>query len=88
MELLKIKYGVEYKDTTVYTYLKNLLKKGYVSCYKRGVYFYSPLKDEKEYFNSELDKFKKIWFDDDASLMAEHIISTLSKEEKNKVLSK
>ena len=40
MEQLKIVYGLEYKDTTVYTFIKKLKEKGFVDSYRKGVTYY------------------------------------------------
>lgn len=38
MEKLKEDYGLTYKDTTVYTFLKNLINKGFVSSEKKELH--------------------------------------------------
>ncbi|MCD8053177.1 MAG: BlaI/MecI/CopY family transcriptional regulator [Lachnospiraceae bacterium] len=45
-------YGKSYKETTVYTFLKRLKDKGYVSSYKKGTSYFSPLVSEDEYLDS------------------------------------
>ncbi|MCD8077308.1 MAG: BlaI/MecI/CopY family transcriptional regulator [Lachnospiraceae bacterium] len=45
-------YGRSYKETTVYTFLKRLKDKGYVSSYKKGTSYFSPLVSEDEYLDS------------------------------------
>ena len=42
MEKLKEDYGLIYKDTTVYTFLKNLINKGFVTSEKKGITYYTP----------------------------------------------
>ncbi|MCD8330793.1 MAG: BlaI/MecI/CopY family transcriptional regulator [Lachnospiraceae bacterium] len=44
-------YGKKYKETTVYTFLKRLKDKGYVSSYKKGTSYFSPLVSEDEYLD-------------------------------------
>ena len=47
MEKLKEDYGLIYKDTTVYTFLKNLINKGFVTSEKKGITYYTPVRSEK-----------------------------------------
>lgn len=65
IEQLSVKYGLNYKDTTVYTFLKNLKDKGFVDSYRKGITFYVPLRSEEEYRSTLLKKAEKFWFDDD-----------------------
>lgn len=44
-------YDKKYKETTVYTFLKRLRDKGYVSSYKKGTSYFSPLVSEDEYLD-------------------------------------
>lgn len=62
MDQLAEQYDLVYKDTTVYTYLKNLKKKGFVDRYRRGVYFFFAIRDEAEYRADQLERVKKMWF--------------------------
>jgi predicted transcriptional regulator len=61
MEQLKEKYGLDYKDTTVYTFLGNLKKKGFVESYRRGVTFYIPIRDMAEFKDEQLRKINEFW---------------------------
>lgn len=76
IEQLSAKYGLNYKDTTVYTFLKNLKDKGFVDSYRKGITFYVPLRKEEEYRGVMLKKAEKFWFEDD---FVEFLL-TLSKE--------
>lgn len=62
MEKLKTEYDLNYKDTTVYTFLKNLKDKGFVSSFRKGITFYEAIRDEQEYRNEQLNKAKDFWF--------------------------
>lgn len=59
---LESKYDLHYKDTTVYTFLKNLKAKGFIDSYRRGVTFFYAVRDEEEYRESQLLKNQKFWF--------------------------
>jgi predicted transcriptional regulator len=59
---LKNKYDLNYKDTTVYTFLKNLKEKGFVDSYRKGITLYVPLRSEEEYRSDQLKKMEKFWF--------------------------
>lgn len=62
MEKLKTEYDLNYKDTTVYTFLKNLKDKGFVSSFRKGITFYEAIRDEQEYRDEQLNKTKDFWF--------------------------
>ncbi len=60
---LKEEYKCEYAETTVYTFLKNLIKKGYVEDRRdKGVKFYVPIKSKEEYLEKVLERMNKIYF--------------------------
>lgn len=67
MEKLKEDYNLTYKDTTVYTFLKNLINKGFVSSEKKGITYYTPVRSEKDYRTDILKQAKKFWFKDSAA---------------------
>ena len=60
MEQLKIVYGLEYKDTTVYTFIKKLKEKGFVDSYRKGVTYYLAKRSEEDYRTQQLVKTKKV----------------------------
>ena len=62
MEKLKTEYDLNYKDTTVYTFLKNLKDKGFVSSFRKGITFYEAIRDEQEYRDEQVNKTKDFWF--------------------------
>lgn len=74
---LKEEYGYDYQDTTVYTFLKKLHEKGFVDSYKDGATYYSPLREEEEFKNAQIQKTKRLWFKGSSLAM----ISQLFQEE-------
>lgn len=62
MEQLKTVYNLDYKDTTVYTFLKYLRKKGFIESFKEGITYYYPVRDEEDYKNQYLTWMLKFWF--------------------------
>lgn len=62
MRILKDRYGIVYKDTTVYTFLKILKEKGFITSYKKGVTYHKPIKEEKEYKQEILTDFVNLWY--------------------------
>ena len=62
MEQLRTKYNLDYKDTTVYTFLKDLKEKGFIESKRKGVTYYSKLKQEEEYRQEVLKNAGKFWF--------------------------
>jgi predicted transcriptional regulator len=87
MDRLRREYGLEYKDTTVYTFLKNLKNKGFVSSYKKGVTYFQPTRDEQSYRNAQLEKAEKFWFQGSPVKMMSALfnIKKLTKEEKSEI---
>jgi predicted transcriptional regulator len=61
------RFHLNYKDTTVYTFLKKLMDKGFVKSYRRGVNFYSPARDRDDYRNGQLTFMKDFWFNGSSS---------------------
>lgn len=93
IEQLSVKYGLNYKDTTVYTFLKNLKDKGFVDSYRKGITFYVPLRLEEEYRSVMLKKAEKFWFNDDftdfiVALAKENCVALEDIEEIEKILRK
>ena len=65
ISILSSKYGLNYKDTTVYTFLKNLKDKGFVDSYRKGITFFVPLRSEEEYRTEVIKHEEKFWFNGD-----------------------
>ena len=87
MERLRNEYGLDYQDTTVYTYLKKLKMKGFISSYKRGVIFFEAVRQEEEYRNEQLEKTKQFWFKGSRRIMVAAIFEAgpFSAEEKEEI---
>ncbi len=92
MHRLKDVYGMSYKDTTVYTFLKKLMDKGFVTCYRRGVMFYQPARTLAEFRRETVQKNCDFWYEGSpskmlAGMLADLKISDEEKEEMKKLLS-
>ncbi len=87
MEVLRDKYKLDYKDTTVYTFLKKLKEKGFVDSYRRGVTWFIPARDEESYRADQLRIARDFWFKGSASSLISSLISLdeLSEEETEKI---
>ena len=49
IERIQQEYDIAYKETTVYTFLKRLKDKNYVTSYKKGSSHFSPTGEENDY---------------------------------------
>ena len=67
INMLAEDYGMVYKETTVYTFLKKLKDKGFVDTVRRGVTYYIPLVDEITYQKEMAKKLLNFWFNGDIS---------------------
>lgn len=87
IDQLKEKYGLDYKDTTVYTFLKALKEKGFVDSKRTGVTYYWPVKREEEYRKEVLKRTEKFWFDGSASQMIATLLQAkdISSEERERI---
>ena len=87
MTKLKEDYGLTYKDTTVYTFLKNLINKGFVSSEKKGITYYTPIRSEVDYRTDILKQAKKFWFNESVADFVDAVIKLdgVSAEEKAKI---
>jgi predicted transcriptional regulator len=84
MHRLKDVYGMNYKDTTVYTFLKKLMDKGFVTCYRRGVMFYQPARKANEFRREYMRKACDFWYEGSASKMVAGLLSDLKVSEADK----
>lgn len=84
MAKLRSTYELDYKDTTVYTFLKNLKEKGFVESYRRGVTFYYAARDEQEYRDGELKKAEDFWFDGSSSKLVSALFDLKKIDEKER----
>lgn len=84
---LKEKYGLDYKDTTVYTFLKALKDKGFVESERKGVTYYTAIKEEEKYREEVLRKTEKFWFGGSASQMISTLLHTkdMSEQERKEI---
>lgn len=64
-QILREQYNVDYKETTIYTFLTHLKEKGFISADKKGVYFYRPVISETDYLRIEFSRLNKLWFHGD-----------------------
>ena len=61
LKALKEKYGLDYKRTSVYTFLEKLREKGFVEVYDRGLLFYTPIVSETDFRKKCLKEEKEFW---------------------------
>ena len=87
IDQLKEKYDLEYKDTTVYTFLKALKEKGFIDSKRTGITYYWPIKQEEDYREEILKRTEKFWFDGSASQMVATLLRAkdISDEEREKI---
>ncbi|MCH5267830.1 MAG: BlaI/MecI/CopY family transcriptional regulator [Lachnospiraceae bacterium] len=87
MEQLREKYGLDYKDTTVYTFLKVLKEKGFVKSERRGVTYYTAIKQEEKYREEVLKKTEKFWFGGSSLQMISALlrVKDISDEERKEI---
>ena len=87
MGRLRDDYGLDYQDTTVYTYLKKLKMKGFISSYRRGVIFFEAVRQEAEYRDEQIKKTEDFWFRGSTGNMIASLVSRkkFSKEEKEEI---
>ncbi len=86
-EKLREKYGLDYKDTTVYTLLKSLQDKEFVKSERRGVRYYEAVRDEGKYREEILKKTEDFWFSGSSVQMVAALLRTkdLSGEERKEI---
>jgi len=74
INMLAEDYGLIYKETTVYTFLKKLKEKGFVDTVRRGVTYYVPLVDEAAYQKEMAKKLLNFWYKGDIAAAVGAII--------------
>ncbi|MBR1815716.1 MAG: BlaI/MecI/CopY family transcriptional regulator [Lachnospiraceae bacterium] len=84
IEKLKTKYGLDYAETTVYTFLKNLKNKGFIETYKNRITRFKPIRSEEEYRNEMLKKSIDFWFDGSTSQLVSAAVKTKKMSSKEK----
>lgn len=87
IEELREKYGLDYKDTTVYTFLKSLKAKKFVESERKGVTYYRAKKDEEKYREEILKRTEKFWFGSSSSKMISTLLRArdLNEEERKEI---
>lgn len=87
MARLLEEYELDYKDTTVYTFLKNLKLKGFVTSERKGMTYYKATRDEKEYRNDMLERTRKFWFNGSTAKLIAALIEMedMTEEEKAEI---
>ncbi len=68
IERIQQEYNIAYKETTVYTFLKRLKDKNYVTSYKRGSSHFSPTVDEKDYLFHYARTMSDFWGRDSSNI--------------------
>lgn len=71
---LKKNYGLVYKESTVYTFIKKLKDKGFASSYRNGVTFYFPIREEEEYRSILLNRAREFWFKGSTTAMVGELL--------------
>lgn len=71
---LDSKFGKSYKETTIYTFLSNLKKKGFVESYKKGASYFYPIVKEEGFVRDYGQKMRSFWGDDVFALFLESAI--------------
>ena len=61
IEKIEQGYGIAYKETTVYTFLKRLKDKNYVTSYKKGSSYFTPTVSEKDYLENYAKVMADFW---------------------------
>ncbi|MBO4997510.1 MAG: BlaI/MecI/CopY family transcriptional regulator [Lachnospira sp.] len=87
MGRLRDEYGLDYQDTTVYTYLKKLKMKGFISSYRRGVIFFEAVRSEDDYRDEQVKKTEDFWFRGSTQDMIAALVSRkkFTKQEKEDI---
>ncbi|MBR0145963.1 MAG: BlaI/MecI/CopY family transcriptional regulator [Eubacterium sp.] len=65
INMLAEDYGLQYKETTVYTFLKKLKEKGFVDTRRQGVTYYVPKVSEETFQKEMAKKLLNFWYNGD-----------------------
>lgn len=68
IERIHTVYGISYKETTVYTFLKRLKDKEYVTSYKKGSSRFSPTIPQEDYLKDYARTMSDFWGKDASSV--------------------
>ena len=87
IERLRTEYGMDYKDTTVYTFLNNLKAKKFITSKRKGLTYYKAIRSEEEYRNEQLVMTEKFWFGGSPAKLVSALLQgkKVSKEEKEEL---
>lgn len=77
------KFGKQYKETTIYTFLSNLKKKEYVDSYKKGASYFFPIAKEETFVRTYGQKMREFWGDDVFAMFLESAIYGSESSEAN-----
>ena len=76
-EILRTRYGKDYKRTTIVTFILNLTAKGFARQYRAGRYAYvHAMKSEEEYKQKLLEEQIDFWYKGDVAKMVTALCST------------
>lgn len=80
---LNREYGLAYEETTVYTFIAKLKDKGFVDCFRKGVTYYIPLRDEESYRNEYMKFALGFWFGGSLPALVQNLLESkdISNEE-------
>ncbi|MBQ9199416.1 MAG: BlaI/MecI/CopY family transcriptional regulator [Lachnospiraceae bacterium] len=73
---LSLSYGRNYADTTVHTFLKNIMNKGYISLISKKVNYYKANIDKETFVKEEINAMCNLLFGNDKEKMKD-VISKL-----------
>lgn len=87
IERLRTEYGMDYRDTTVYTFLSNLKAKKFITSKRKGLTYYKAIRSEEEYRNEQLAKTEQFWFGGSSSKLVSALLQVkeVSKEEREEL---
>ena len=87
INMLAEDYGVVYKETTVYTFLKKLKEKGFLDTFRRGVTYYVPRVEESVYLKEMAKRLVNFWYNGNAADAAEAVLEgeNLTRKEQKQV---
>ena len=87
INMLAEDYGMVYKETTVYTFLKKLKEKGFLDTFRKGVTYYVPKVEEETYQKEMAKKLLRFWYKGDVTQAVEAVVEgeKISQREARKI---
>lgn len=71
------RFGHEWAPQTVSTFLSRLVKKGFLTSEKKGLYtYYTPAVSKEQYVKEKLQDLAEMYFGEDASVLIDYIGNT------------